>query len=176
MLTPIFLTHLPPIKVAAYLTYSAVLLHAIIAAVMTIKNRKSAGQRYAYQGAVDTSPWYTRWMGLLGAVLLVFLIIHMWDFWYPYKFGSGVALDSDGKKDLYGIVVASFGNLWCVAFYMLAMVALAMHLYQGLYNGLRSLGLHHPRYSAWARRLSKAFALIVSILFALMPLYIYLKS
>ena len=44
------------------------------------------------------------------------------------------------------------------------------------YNGLRSLGLYHERYSGWARRLSKVFAIIVSVVFALMPIYIYLRG
>jgi succinate dehydrogenase / fumarate reductase cytochrome b subunit len=170
------LTHLPPIKIAAQVTYFAVVLHALVALVLTISNRQSAGQRYAYHGSPKTSSWYTHWMGVLGSILLLFLIIHMWQFWYPYKYGDQVALDSNGNKDLYGIVTASFAGLGCVVFYVIAMVALAAHLYQGLYNGLRTLGLHHRRYSRWARRFSQGFAIIVSIGFALMPIYIYLAS
>lgn len=171
-----FLTHLPPIKVAAYLTYFAVLLHAAFALTLSIRNRETAGQRYAYKGSVDTARWYTRWMGVLGAILLLFIIIHMWDFWYPYKYDKNVALDANGNKDLYGIVETSFASLTCVVFYAVAMVALGVHLYQGLHNGLRSLGLYHERYSAWGRRLSKVFAIIVSVVFALMPIYIYLRG
>ncbi|HBN74878.1 MAG TPA: succinate dehydrogenase [Planctomycetaceae bacterium] len=171
-----FLTHLPPIKVAAYLTYFAVLLHAAFAFTLTKRNRATAGQRYAYSGNVNTTSWYTRWMGVMGAILLLFIIIHMWNFWYPYKYGHDIAVDANGNKDLYGIVVTSFASLTCVLFYVLAMVALGLHLYQGLHNGLRSLGLYHKRYSVWSRRLSKVFAIVVSVIFALMPIYIYLRG
>jgi succinate dehydrogenase / fumarate reductase cytochrome b subunit len=64
-------------------------VHAIYALVLTIKNRRARPVGYA---VVNKSPasWSSKNMGLLGSVLLLFLIIHMGDFWYKYKFTNQV--------------------------------------------------------------------------------------
>jgi succinate dehydrogenase / fumarate reductase cytochrome b subunit len=84
-----FLTHFPPIEVIAYLLYLSILVHAFYALILTIKNRKARPIGYA---AVNKSPatWSSKNMGLLGAILFLFIVIHMSDFWYSYKFTSKV--------------------------------------------------------------------------------------
>ena len=170
------LSGLTVIQIAAFATYGAILAHAVLAAVVTRKNRRSAGEAYAHQDPGATSAWYTRWMGLLGTVLLVFIVIHLWDFWYPYKFGDSVSLDADGNKDLYAIVSVAFLREWRVVLYVAAMLALAAHLYQGVYNGLRSLGLHHSVYSQWFKLAGRVFAIILALGFAAIPITMYLTQ
>jgi len=80
-----FLTHFPPIEVIAYLLYLSILVHALYALILTIKNRRSRPVAYAH---VNKSPatWSSKNMGLLGSILFLFLVIHMGDFWFNYKF------------------------------------------------------------------------------------------
>src|SRR5258708_21382272 len=84
-----FLTHFPPIEVIAYLLYLSILVHAIYALVLTIQNRKARPVTYA---VVNKSPasWSSKNMGLLGAILLLFIVIHMSDFWYSYKYSHKI--------------------------------------------------------------------------------------
>jgi len=84
-----FLTHFPPIEVIAYLLYLAILVHAIYALVLTIKNRKARPVAYA---AVNKSPatWSSKNMGLLGSILFLFIVIHMSDFWFHYKYSNAI--------------------------------------------------------------------------------------
>jgi len=84
-----FLTHFPPIEVVAYLLYACIVIHALYALVLTLKNRKARPVKYA---AVNQSPasLSSKNMGLLGSILLVFIVIHMGDFWYKYKFTKSV--------------------------------------------------------------------------------------
>ena len=84
-----FLTHFPPIEVIAYLLYLSILVHAIYALVLTIKNRKARPIGYAVQAKSDAS-WSSKNMGLLGSILFLFLVIHMSDFWYRYKYTSSI--------------------------------------------------------------------------------------
>lgn len=170
-----FLSELAVIKIAAYVTYFAIALHAVVAALLTLRNRESAGERYAYSDPAASSPWYTRFMGVLGAILLLFIVIHMRDFWYPYKFGEAVAIDPDGSKDLYGIVSVALARWWYAMFYVVAMMALGFHLQRGLYNGCRSLGLHHPVYSRWVKRASQLFAFTMTIGFTAVTVYMYVS-
>ncbi|MDB5132918.1 MAG: succinate dehydrogenase [Mucilaginibacter sp.] len=84
-----FLTHFPPIEVVAYLLYLAILVHSIYALVLTIKNRRARPVGYA---APNRSPasWSSKNMGLLGSILLLFIVIHMSDFWYAYKYSHKI--------------------------------------------------------------------------------------
>jgi succinate dehydrogenase / fumarate reductase cytochrome b subunit len=85
-----FLTHFPPIEVIAYLLYLSIVVHAVYALVLTIKNRKARPVGYA---AVNKSPatWSSKNMGLLGSILLLFIVIHMSDFWFSYKYSHKIA-------------------------------------------------------------------------------------
>jgi len=84
-----FLTHFPPIEVIAYFLYLCIIVHAIYALVLTIANRKARPVGYAVT-ASDNATWQSKNMGLLGSILLLFLVIHMSDFWYRYKYSSSV--------------------------------------------------------------------------------------
>jgi succinate dehydrogenase / fumarate reductase cytochrome b subunit len=85
-----FLTHFPPIEVIAYILYLCIIVHSIYALVLTIKNRRARPVGYA---VVNKSPatWQSKNMGLLGAILLLFIVIHMRDFWFRYKYTNEVA-------------------------------------------------------------------------------------
>jgi succinate dehydrogenase / fumarate reductase, cytochrome b subunit len=93
-----FLTHFPPIEVVAYILYLSILVHAVYALVLTIKNRSSRPIGYAVQAKSDAS-WSSKNMGLLGSVLFLFLVIHMSDFWYRYKY-SGTMTYKEYRTDL----------------------------------------------------------------------------
>jgi len=82
-----FLTHFPPIEVIAYLLYLAIIVHAVYALVLTIKNRRARPVGYAVQTKSPAS-WSSKNMGLLGAILLLFIVIHMGDFWFTYKYNN----------------------------------------------------------------------------------------
>lgn len=78
-------------------------------------------------------------------------------------------------KDLYGITAGAFKNVALVALYVLAMFAIAFHLFHGFKSGFQTLGLNHPRYNPAIRFLSLwVFAIIIPALFAAMPLYFFL--
>jgi len=85
-----FLTHFPPIEVVAYLLYLAIIVHALYALILTVKNRRARPVGYA---VVNKSPasWSSKNMGLLGAILLFFIVVHMKDFWFNYKFTNNIA-------------------------------------------------------------------------------------
>ncbi len=79
-----FMTHFTPIKVISYLLYTSIVVHAIYALVLTIHNRKARPVGYAaYRGSAN-SAWNSRNMGLLGTVLLIFIVTHMSQFWWKF--------------------------------------------------------------------------------------------
>lgn len=162
------------IKGVSYVLYLSIIGHAVYALVITSKNNK-AQTRYTLDRRARASKWFSRNMGVLGTLVLIFLVVHFQNFWYQYKFGS-IGLDPYGNKDLYGVVVAGFQNIWLVILYVLAMVALAYHLIHGIQSGVRTLGLFHPKFVRWLNVFAVVYSVIICVGFALMPIYIYFTN
>lgn len=83
-----FMTTFTPIKVVSYLLYASIIIHAVYALILTIHNKRARPVAYNQYDGKSNSAWNSRNMGILGTVLLVFIVTHMQNFWYQYKFGS----------------------------------------------------------------------------------------
>ena len=83
----------------------------------------------------------------------------------------------EGYKDLHKITVAFFkdpktGSIATIL-YVLAMFTLAFHLLHGFQSAFQSLGLSNPKYTPIIKKFGTAFAIIVPLLFAIIPVYIH---
>ena len=83
----VFMTSNPLIKTVSYLLYSSILFHAFWGLYLVYQNKKARPVAYHVQAGNTNSSWASRNMGILGTVVLVFISVHMADFWYEYKFG-----------------------------------------------------------------------------------------
>lgn len=168
-----FMTSNPLIKIISYLLYTTIVAHAVWALILTIQNRKARGKGYAVNR--NTSAWTSRNMGILGTVLLIFIVIHMKDFWAVMHWGAipKVLYEGVEVKDLYTLVSIWFEKGWYVALYVFCMAALAFHLWHGFSSAFQTLGLNHLKYNAVIRFTGRAFAIIVPALFALIPVYMF---
>ena len=84
---------------------------------------------------------------------------------------------ADGYKDLYKITVEFFQHkeygLIFTLLYVLSMAVLAFHLYHGFSSAFQSLGVNNRKYNPLIRTFGKWFAILVPVLFAIIPLYIH---
>lgn len=160
------------IKIISFVLYASIIAHAIYALIITLRNKRANGSRYHYDQRGAASKWYSRNMGILGTIILIFLIIHFKDFWYQYKFGQ-MPLDEHGHKDLYTLVVSVYREGWYVAVYVLCMVALCYHLLHGFFSAARTLGVYHPRYAKGIRVFGWIFSVVICAGFALIPVYVH---
>lgn len=160
------------IKIISYILYLSIIGHAIYALVITRKNIKANGSKYVYDKRSQVSSWNSRNMGVLGTIILIFLVIHFKDYWYVYKFGH-LPLDTKGNKDLYSIVVSSFQQGWYIIVYELSFIALGFHLLHGFFSASRTLGLYHPKYARAVRAFGWIYSLLITMGFMLIPVYIY---
>ena len=167
------LSHNILIKVISYALYASIIAHAVYALVLTLKARAAKGaQGYAYDKRGSVSPWYARNMGILGALLLAFIVIHMKDFWYQYKF-TEMPLDAEGHKDLYTVVAAAYQEWWYVALYVVSMLVLGFHLLHGFHSAFQSLGVYHSKYNRWIKWAGRGYAVAITAGFAIIPVYMY---
>ncbi|GAB3640424.1 succinate dehydrogenase cytochrome b subunit [Spirosoma arcticum] len=173
-----FMTHNPLILTVSYLLYTSILVHALMAVVLTRHNQASRPVKYAYSRPEANSPWSSRNMGILGTVLLLFIIIHMRTFWYEMHFGSVPMAEYDGKqyKDLYAVVKEAFSQWWYVLLYVISMVAIGFHMAHGFQSGFQSLGIRHTKYTPMIEFVGRYFfALVIPVAFAAMPIYVFLQ-
>ena len=169
-----FMTTNPLIKILSYLTYFSILFHAVDGILLVIQNKKARPVQYAYNKPSANSSWASRNMGLLGAVVLFFIIVHMRSFWYEMHFGS-IALDVNGNEDLYTITTAAFQELWYVVMYVLCMIAIAFHLSHGFASAFQSIGANHAKYTPVIKKVGAAFGILIPLAFAIIPVFLYLR-
>jgi succinate dehydrogenase / fumarate reductase cytochrome b subunit len=147
------------------------LVHIFDGFMLWYQNAKARPQGYAKVDASKNSPWYSRSMGILGTLLLMFLIIHAGDFWIPNRanqFTTGV------EKDLFAMMKEEFSSPIIVLLYVLSCFSLFWHLLHGFKSAFQSLGLNHSKYNGIIEKTGVAFSIIVPTLFALMPIGFYL--
>src|SRR5688572_3878299 len=100
-----FMTSNPLIKIVSYVNYAFILIHIVWALLLSIRNRKARGPE-GYAVVKNSSPWTSRNMGILGTLILIFLVIHLKTFWAEMHWGGIATVTYDGEvvKDLYTIV------------------------------------------------------------------------
>ncbi len=174
-----FMTTFPLVKILSYLTYASVLFHVVDGIVLTMQNRKARPVGYVKENGAANAKWASRNMGILGTIILVFLVSHMQSFWYTMHFGE-IPLHN-GLKDLHSVVLQFFSpenalGLVAVIGYVLAQMAVAFHLSHGFQSGFQSLGVRHAKYTPIIEWTGMAFALLVPALFAIIPIFLYITQ
>lgn len=167
------------IRTAEIGLFLGLLIHIIQGLVLTYENNKKRPIKYAVNAGNQNSKWYSRSMGLLGTLLLIFLIIHMGDFWthsrVPGLVGGLPEVEYDGVvyHDLYAKMLEEFKEVFVVILYVISMFSLGFHLLHGFSSAFQSLGINHSKYNPMIKSVGFGFSIIIPLLFALMPLSIY---
>ncbi len=167
----------PLIKIVAYALYLAIVLHVIYAIVITIHNRRAKPQKYVMNRSNENSSWASQNMGILGTLILIFIVIHLANFWARIKLGIGeeVGLDPNGDVDVYEVTYSLFQNIYYVIFYTVLAVPLAYHLHHGFKSAFKSLGFYHKKGLRIVAKVALVYALIMGIGFGVIPLIVYFK-
>ncbi len=168
----------PLIKVVSIGNFAFIIIHIIVSAILTAHNKKARPVAYAVSAGATNSTWASRNMGLLGFILLLFIVIHLKGFWYEFKFGEVPMVNIEGVeyKNVYAIVSEAYSQLWYSAIYVVFMIFLAFHLSHGFASAFQTLGLNHKKYSPVIKAIGTGFSILVPALFALIPVMMYLKS
>ena len=171
------------IRILEWGLFAGIILHTVQGYVLEVKNLSRRGQGYAVSMGNKGSKWYSRTMGLLGTLLLLFLIIHINHFWITSRFGgmanvkplAEVTYNGLPYHNLYAQMVEVFQNPVVVILYILGCISLCYHLMHGFQSAFRTLGVYYNGYLTLLRNFGKGFAIVGSIAFAMMPVSFYLK-
>jgi succinate dehydrogenase / fumarate reductase, cytochrome b subunit len=155
------------------------LAHIFLSIRITRKNNAARPIGYAVNKVNETASIYSRNMGITGSIILIFLILHLRTFWFTYHYGAipkVVYEDGIPLKDMFYVVQMTFADPLYSVLYVLAMILLAGHLMHGVQSALRSLGLNNKSWAPAITRFGNAFAIAISLGFAIMPIIFYFRS
>ncbi len=147
--------------------FAGLILHIIQGLMLWSQNKAARPVEYAVSKKQVSSKWYSRSMGILGTLLLLFLVMHISHFWIGTK--KELYFGNEGHN-LYEEMKVVFSEWYWVALYMVGLIALFWHLFHGFQSAFQSLGLNHKKYFPIINALGKMYSILIVILFALMPL------
>lgn len=151
--------------------FAGFILHIVQGLMLEFQNRSRRKQGYSVAMGNKGSKWYSRSMGILGTLILLFLVVHISDFWLPNRANQGFLLGEE--IDLYVKMREVFQTEWVVVLYLVGCISLAWHLLHGFQSAFRTFGVSNKKYLSLINTLGIAFSIIVPLAFALMPLSFY---
>jgi len=146
---------------------AALLLHITAAIQLAARSQEARPTGYAAGRKPQVSTFASRTMRWGGALILLFLVYHI------LHFTVGTAHPDFVEGDPYHNVASGFHNPLVVAFYLIAMVAVGLHLYHGVWSSGRSLGMTPPSPHPLRRTIALVLALLVWLGFTIIPIAVY---
>jgi succinate dehydrogenase / fumarate reductase cytochrome b subunit len=170
----------PIIRIVEPVLAIGFILHIIYAGILTLKNQWARPVGYDNQHSGNSSTWASRNMFVLGSLVLIFLIIHISNFFWKIKFTGSELLDNgavDGVENAYLLVTTFFINWWWIDIvYVIGALVLGLHLTHAFWAAFQTLGLSDNR---WRKRLEIVgwvYTIIVAGGFALIPVWVKISS
>jgi succinate dehydrogenase / fumarate reductase, cytochrome b subunit len=166
------------VRILEFGLFAGLILHAIQGYVVEVKNRSKRSKGYEKTLGNRGSRWYSRSMAILGTLILLFLIMHVSHFWIPSRITHNLSPVTYGYTETHDLFIRMyevFQEPWIVMLYVLGVISLAYHLFHGFHSAFRSLGVHNKKYLALLKGLGYGFTIIVCLLFALMPVSMYMN-
>ena len=165
--------------------FAGLILHIVQGLILWGQNKKARPIKYQVSKYRE-GKWYSRSMGLLGTLILLFLILHLYHFWVPSRFGGMGNIHSlqettlsdynnQQVHDLYAEMKIVFQYSGAVIVYVLGVFALAWHLLHGFQSAFQTFGINHKKYTPFIKGLGVFYTVVICTLFALMPVAIYFK-
>jgi succinate dehydrogenase / fumarate reductase cytochrome b subunit len=171
----------PIIRTMEIVLFIGLIVHIIDGLLLYFQNRKARPVKYAYEKPSASSTWYSRSMALLGTLLLLFLLMHLYHFWLRTRF-TGLTIQQqhliyEGHRyeDLFGEMKFVFSHAWVVILYVLGCISLFWHLLHGFRSAFQSLGINFTRYKNVIGFAGDTFSVIVPAIFVAMPVAMYFE-
>lgn len=156
------------IRIVEVVLFAAIILHVVQAVMLTKQNANARPVKYAVSADSGSSSWFSRNMGLTGSLILFFIIVHLRQFFLPYRIeglaeGTNVAI----------LVKEAFQNPLYVGLYLVSTLFLGFHLNHGFQSAFQTFGANNKNLNATLKKVGTGLALIITIGFASFPILFY---
>ncbi len=135
----------------------AVVLHIHAAYSLTILNREARSVKYQSARDYEVANFASRTMRWTGIIVFLFVFWHLADFTWGWVNPGYV------RGDVYRNVDASLSRIPVAALYVVANIALGVHLYHGAWSLFQSMGWNRPRFNKWRRGFAVGFAALIVV-------------
>jgi succinate dehydrogenase / fumarate reductase cytochrome b subunit len=153
--------------VARLVLLAALVFHVIAAVQLAGRGYEARPVGYAGGRKPQVSTWASRTLRWGGGLILVFLVYHI------LHFTVGTAHPGFIEGDPYHNVATGFRSPLVVILYLIAMAAVGLHLYHGVWSSGRSLGMSPPSPDPLRRTVAVVLALLIWLGFTIIPIAVY---
>lgn len=168
-----FMATNPLIKVMEPILGLGFLIHIVWSFFLEYQNWKARPVKYAKKNMSGASSWASRNMLVLGGLVLVFLVLHIMDFFWVIKF-KPEEIEQLAKGD-YDLVAGLFKtSIFACILYIVGGVLLGIHLSHGFWSAFQTLGLNNKHWLNRWKVIGTIYAILVAVGFAVIPLYFML--
>lgn len=156
-----------------------VVYHFVMGFVLEIQNKKARGPvGYAVNNASANSSWASRNMIYSGGFILVFLLVHLWQFWIPTINANHFAQDPNFGQGNYFMdhLDHVFTSAVTLVLYIIGFIFLSLHLQHGFQSSFQSLGARHTKYTPVIKCIGKIYAIAIPLGFIIIAVYHFIKQ
>ena len=176
-----FMATNPVIKIMEPILALGFVVHIIWSFFISLQNMKARPIGYSKLSNSKSSAWASRNMLVLGSLILVFLVLHIMDFYWKIRYSGDPSLtpvnvSGTEMENTYALVAGLFKTnlLYCII-YMVGAALLGFHLGHGFWSSFQTIGMANK---IWLKRLQfvgQIYAIIIAVGFAIIPLYFQIK-
>lgn len=156
------------IRTIEIVLFAAIIIHVLQAIIITSDNAKARPVKYAIPTSHKGSSWFSRNMGITGSVIFFFIVVHLYQFFLPYRITHEMA-----GHNLAQMVKDAFHNPYYAGLYLVGVTFLFFHLNHGFRSSFRTLGLDNKKYAPVWKMVGTGFAAFMWLGFASFPILFY---
>ena len=155
---------------------AGVIFHFVMGFVLEIQNKRARGSEkyYAYNGGANSS-WMSRNMIITGVMILLFLGLHLWDFWVGEMNYKYIQFNEPDPTRYYHELIEKFHEPLRVGMYVLCFVFLCLHLLHGFQSAFQSMGWKDDARKKLISQVGNWYSYIICGGFIFIALFHYIK-
>ena len=155
---------------------AGVIFHFVMGFVLEIQNKRARGSEkyYAYNGGANSS-WMSRNMIITGVMILLFLGLHLWDFWVGEMNYKYIQFNEPNPTRYYHELIEKFHEPLRVGMYVLCFVFLCLHLLHGFQSAFQSMGWKDDARKKLSSQVGNWYSYIICGGFIFIALFHYIK-
>ena len=166
-----FMATNPVIYAMQYVLALGFIIHIGMGIKLTIQNKMARSKNYAYNQMSKNTDISSRSMIISGGLVLVFLVLHLRDYFYQMKF---VGLP-EGTTD-YDLVVNLFTNPYYTGVYVVSFIVLGFHLNHGFKSAFQSVGANHKKYNPAIKAASIGYSITIALGFSAIAIFHFINQ
>ncbi len=141
--------------------------HIYMGTYLELTNQTKRSVKYVKNNPSANSTWVSRNMIWTGLMILGFLLIHLYNYFLPFK--------TQEIHDHYELVTGLFHNAIYVIIYVLAFIALGLHLSHGFQSAFQTLGVNREKWNRILVIIGNIVSFIIAFGFSFIAIYFYFK-